>query len=338
MRAFFAVVAVMAMCAAVGLCGTLQAPVDYKPLFAEFKQAFGRVYASEREEQARYEIFVSNMLVASAEQAVNPLAKFGVNGFSDMSAAEFAARYRSGARHFAAANATATAAAGAAGVAEKVLASSAGQAIDWRKKNAVTAVKNQGSCGSCWSFSATGNIEGQWAIKKGQLVSLSEQELVSCDTVDSACDGGLMDNAFNWLIRNRAGEIGTAASYPYVSGNGNVPACKKDLVVGAKISSSKALAKNEVTIADYLFANGPIAVAVDATSWQSYNGGVLTSCISSQLNHGVLAVGFDDNASPAYWIIKNSWGTSWGESGYIRIRKGTNACLIREYAVTSIVA
>jgi len=330
MRALIFIVTLAAL-TAVALSGTLRATTDYKPLFAQFKKDYSRVYGSEREEQARFEIFVSNMLVAASQQAVNPHAKFGVNAFSDLSAAEFATSYRNGARHFANVNFTVS-------PSTEVLPSSAGQAIDWRTKGAVTAVKNQGQCGSCWSFSTTGNIEGQWAIKKKQLVSLSEQELVSCDTTDSACDGGLMDTAFAWLIKNRAGEIGTEASYAYVSGGGNVPACRRDRVVGARISSYKNIAQNEVAIADHLYTNGPIAVAVDATSWQSYNGGVLSSCISTQLNHGVLLVGFDDNASPPYWIIKNSWGPSWGESGYIRIRKGVNACLIRNYATSSIVA
>jgi len=202
----------------------------------------------------------------------------------------------------------------------------------------VSAVQNQGSCGSCWSFSVTGNIEGQWFLAGNKLVTLSEQELVSCDTLDYACDGGLMDYAFEWLLTTRKGQIFTDASYPYVSGNGAVPSCSlTGKTVGATIVSYKDIARSETTIADYLYTNGPVAVAVDATSWQTYKSGVLTSCVASQINHAVLAVGFDDNAVPAYWIVKNSWGTTWGESGYIRVKKGSNTCLINQYSCSALV-
>lgn len=214
----------------------------------------------------------------------------------------------------------------------------AGSRVDWRQKGAVTAVKNQGQCGSCWSFSTTGNIEGQWFLAGHELVSLSERELVSCDNTDSGCNGGLMDNAFSWLVSSKGGAIVTEASYPYVSGGGNVPSCNmRDKTVGARISGHHDIPHNEADMASYMYANGPVSIAVDATSWQTYTSGILTNCIASQVDHGVLAVGFDDSHNPPYWIVKNSWTAQWGEEGYIRVAKGKNECLITTAPSSSIV-
>jgi len=201
----------------------------------------------------------------------------------------------------------------------------------------VTYVKNQGQCGSCWSFSTTGNIEGQWALSGQGLVSLSEQELVSCDTNDNGCSGGLPDNAFNWLIDTTGGAIATDASYPYVSGDGQVPGCAGSGTTGATISSYTDIPQAEASIASYCAQHGPVSVAVDATSWQTYNGGVLENCVSNQLDHAVLVVGFTTDQSPPYWIVKNSWGPSWGEAGYIYVGYGTNQCLIADAPSSSIV-
>jgi C1A family cysteine protease len=210
--------------------------------------------------------------------------------------------------------------------------------LDWRTKGAVTAVKDQGQCGSCWAFSTTGNIEGQWKIKGHALTSVSEQELVSCDTIDSGCNGGLMDNAFDWLVQSRKGVIATETSYPYVSGGGNVPKCKTTgLVNGATITGHKDLPKDETQMAALLASGGPIAIAVDATSFQSYTGGILTNCISQQIDHGVLLVGYGVSGTTSYWIIKNSWAASWGEQGYIRVKQGSNECLITSYPTTATV-
>ncbi|KAH8618095.1 putative Papain family cysteine protease Protein of unknown function (DUF3586) [Trypanosoma vivax] len=211
-------------------------------------------------------------------------------------------------------------------------------AVDWRRKGAVTPVKDQGSCGSCWSFSAIGNIEGQWAAAGNPLTSLSEQMLVSCDTKDNGCGGGLMDNAFEWIVKENSGKVYTEKSYPYVSGGGEEPPCKpRGHEVGATITGHVDIPHDEDAIAKYLADNGPVAVAVDATTFMSYSGGVVTSCTSEALNHGVLLVGYNDSSKPPYWIIKNSWSSSWGEKGYIRIEKGTNQCLVAQLASSAVV-
>ena len=311
---------------------------DYEAMFSHFKSTHLKTYANAAEESTRFQNFVQNMKKAETLQAANPLATFGANQFADFSEAEFAARIN-GAEFFKQAVAevkvytTAT-------LAE--VHAAAGEIVDWRAKGTVTAVKNQGSCGSCWAYSALGNVENQWAVAGNALTPLSEQLLTSCDTIDSGCNGGLMDNAFKWLINNRKGEIVTEESYPYVSGGGRAPACKSkseldSLPVGATITGFNHLDRSEDTLAAYVKSTGAIAVAVDATTFQSYRSGIVTNCVNRQINHGVLTVGFDDVNVPPYWIIKNSWGTSWGEAGYLRLAKGTNQCLINSYSTTAIV-
>ncbi|CAD2217099.1 cysteine peptidase B [Angomonas deanei] len=210
-------------------------------------------------------------------------------------------------------------------------------AVDWRTAGAVTPVKDQGSCGSCWAFSAIGNVEGQWFLKKKELVRLSEQQLVSCDTSDSACNGGLMEYAFDWLLENRNGYIYTEESYPYASGNGATPKCQDNHTFGAYISGSVFVEQNETVMEAWLAEHGPLAIAVDANAFLSYNGGVLEDCGAFRINHGVTLVGYNNSAPVPYWIIKNSWGTSWGEDGYIRVKKGTNECLINSYVISATI-
>jgi cathepsin F/cysteine peptidase B len=147
-----------------------------------------------------------------------------------------------------------------------------------------------------------------------------------------------MDNAFGWLVSSRKGQIVTEASYPYVSGGGKVPKCNvTGKVVGATIKGHQDLPHDETQMAAWTTTNGPIAIAVDATSFQSYTGGILTNCISQQLDHGVLLVGYGVSGTTNYWIIKNSWASSWGESGYIRVGRGTNQCLITSYPCSANV-
>jgi len=302
--------------------------------FESFKSKFGRRYASDAEEARRFKIFAENMRKARELQLVNPHAKFGANEFADLSEAEFKTRHNAEAVYAKAQKVERPTAV----VTEEQVKAAAGQSQDWRQHGAVTPVKNQGQCGSCWSFSTTGGIEGQWFLAGNTLTSLSEQELVSCDTIDHGCNGGLMDNAFTWLLGNTQGNIVTEASYPYVSGDGIVPACNQaGRSFGAKISSFNNVAKNETVMGAWVMTGGPLSLAVDASSWQSYMGGIMTNCPAGQLDHGVLIVGFDDSGATPYWIIKNSWGPGWGEQGYLRVEKGTGQCSIGQYQTSSVV-
>jgi len=306
--------------------------------FADFKATYGKKYTAE-EEATRFANFQANMRKAAAFQAQNPMATFGVNAFSDMSEAEFKTRHNAE-KYYAARKAESKNAVPEftdAEIAE--IRAKVGGSVDWRAKGAVTPVKDQGQCGSCWAFSTTGGIEGQWFLAGHKLTSLSEQDLVSCDTVDQGCNGGLMDNAFEWLLSSRKGQIATEAAYPYVSGGGNVPKCADSgKAIGAVITGHKDLPHNETQMAAWLSQNGPISIAVDASSWQTYTGGIMSNCQSNQLDHGVLIVGLGVSGSEQYWIVKNSWASSWGEQGYIRLKFGTNQCLITQYPCTSVAS
>lgn len=198
---------------------------------------------------------------------------------------------------------------------------------DWVSEGAVTPVKNQGSCGSCWAFSTTGSLEGANKLQSGGdgiLASLSEQELVDCSKSagNMGCNGGLMDNAFKWIKSNG---LCLESAYPYTGQDGT---CKKSRCQ-AKISTIKSWTdvSSEEDLATAVGNEGPVSIAVDANAkWQLYTGGVMSSmfCPKNSLDHGVLAVGYDQSAK--YWKIKNSWGTTWGEAGYVRLVLGENAC------------
>jgi len=202
--------------------------------------------------------------------------------------------------------------------------------VDWTQSGAVTGVKDQGQCGSCWSFSATGAMEGAYEIKYKSLVSFSEQQFVSCDNrstggKDKGCSGGLMDNAFDWAAKNKG--ICTEAAYPYTSGvskvngdcattctnNANVaPKSHTDVKVNSDDAMMSALAQQPVSI----------AIEADQKAFQLYKSGVFTEACGTKLDHGVLAVGYGSLNGVDYYKVKNSWGTSWGDAGYILLARG----------------
>jgi KDEL-tailed cysteine endopeptidase len=201
--------------------------------------------------------------------------------------------------------------------------------VDWTTTGAVTPVKNQGNCGSCWSFSTTGALEGAYFLKYGKLVSFSEQQLVSCDTAgeDAGCNGGWMDDAFTFVKNN--GGITTEDAYPYVSGSdGKSGTCVTSgytNVAEVAPQSYTDVTPNNVQALMAAVAQQPVSIAIQANqiAFQFYSNGVLTGRCGQNLDHGVLLVGYgtDDSTGLEYWKVKNSWGTSWGEAGYIRIER-----------------
>jgi C1A family cysteine protease len=203
------------------------------------------------------------------------------------------------------------------------------ESVDWTLKGAVTPVKDQGQCGSCWSFSTTGALEGAYAIKMNTLESFSEQQLVDCDTIgnggrDHGCNGGLMDNAFNWIAKNNG--LCSEADYPYVSGKTmTAGTCNKSckLVAGSDIIKYVDVDTTDLALTSSV-AQQPVSVAIEADEreFQLYKSGVLTGKCGTNLDHGVLVVGYGTESGLDYYKIKNSWSTSWGENGYIRIGRG----------------
>jgi C1A family cysteine protease len=203
---------------------------------------------------------------------------------------------------------------------------------DWRDHAAVTPVKDQGQCGSCWAFSAVACMEGQHALATGELVSLSEQNVIDCYKNDSGCDGGIMYQAMDYVIKN--GGIDTEASYPYEA---EVGSCRYNPSnSAANFSSYEVLEEDEEFIRNVLYTEGPVSIGVDASWWQFYLFGIwnIAPCSNNpdKLDHGVTLVGYSVDGSKPYWIIKNSWGSGWGESGYIRVIRGKNKCGIDDMA------
>ncbi|XP_072449859.1 procathepsin L-like [Chiloscyllium punctatum] len=208
--------------------------------------------------------------------------------------------------------------------------------VDWRKKGLVTPVKSQGSCGSCWAFSVTGAIEGQWAKICKRLVSLSEQNLLDCDKSNYGCNGGFKTRAFKYVKRNG---IQSEKAYPYKAKQSR---CKfrKDKIA-ARIKNYKQVKRSERYLAMDLRRRGPIAVSLNAhpRSFHLYKQGVYSDPECTQRRgHAVLVVGFGRENGINYWLVKNSWGTRWGEKGYIKIAKDRgNLCGIANYGVYPIV-
>ncbi|KAL2504035.1 Cysteine proteinase RD19a [Abeliophyllum distichum] len=300
--------------------------------FSLFKAKYGKTYSTQEEHDYRFSVFKANLRRAKRHQLLDPSAVHGVTKFSDLTPSEFRKSHM--------------------GLHKRRLklpvdahkapilpTNDLPTDFDWRDHGAVTGVKDQGSCGSCWSFSTTGALEGANFLSTGELISLSEQQLVDCDhecdpeesgSCDAGCNGGLMNNAFEYTLK--AGGLQREKDYPYTGTDGT---CKFDKSkIAASAANFSVVSVDEDQIAANLVKHGPLAVGINAVWMQTYIGGVSCPYICAKnLDHGVLLVGYGAAGyapirfkEKPYWIIKNSWGENWGESGYYKICRGYNSC------------
>jgi len=298
--------------------------VEYQAAFTRWMQTHKKSYHHD-EFQTRFNTFKANLDFVNSHNAANKSFAVAMNKFGDLNIAEFSKIYL-GTRF------TAPVLNDGDLTAPQDLPAQ----WDWRPKGAVTHIKNQGQCGSCWSFSTTGSTEGCHFLSKKKLVALSEQNLMDCSTSqgNQGCEGGLMTQAMDYIIQNKG--IDTEASYPYTAQDGT--SCNyKAANSGATLTSYVNVNQGDENDLQAKVHIGPTSVAIDAShsSFQFYSSGVYSEpdCSTSQLDHGVLAIGWGVYQKTDYWLVKNSWGTDWGQQGYIWMsRNADNQCGIATMA------
>ncbi|KAG8066470.1 hypothetical protein GUJ93_ZPchr0004g39587 [Zizania palustris] len=295
---------------------------ETRRLYAQWATEHGKNYNAVGEEERRYQVFKDNLRYvdqhnAAADAGVHSF-RLGLNRFADLTNDEYRATYL-GTRNNPLRERK---------VSNRYLAADGEalpESVDWRKKGAVAAIKDQGGCGSCWAFSAIAAVEGINQIVSGDLIALSEQELVDCDTsYNEGCNGGLMDYAFEFIINN--GGIDTEEDYPYKGKDNRCDVNRKNAKV-VSIDNYEDVTPNSEQSLQKAVANQPVSVAIEAggRAFQLYSSGIFTGTCGTALDHGVAAVGYGTENGKDYWIVRNSWGKSWGESGYVRMERNINA-------------
>jgi len=287
------------------------------PFWKAYKATYGKTYESDAEEARRYEVFNANMQKAAEYNAAGDDAEYGMTPVSDRFPEELFSKIEvpevDG-------NEPAT-----EPTAEEVAALPT--TWDSRNKGWIPAVRNQGQCGSCWAFSAAATMSATWAkAKKKTPLVLSEQQLVDCDTTSHGCNGGWSDVAMNYAKKGMM----LNSAYGYTARKGT---CKySSSKVKVKVSTVSNVGRTVSAIKTAVYNSGIVSIYLNANKMQSYRSGIMNgSSCSTSINHAVNVVGWGKSGSTVYWIIRNSWGSSWGEKGYVRLVAGKNACGVEQY-------
>ncbi len=311
------------------ICCVVQVYSHHNWTFSEWKQHHHKHYETHHEERLRFQIWKDNFQMVKTHNQRDLSYQLDLNLFSDLTHREFLARHGFDQQRASPIN---TCEQLQIGLNQPIKSE-----VDWRQLGAVSPVKDQGQCGSCWAFSAVGALESAWQILTGDLYNLSEQQLVDCSQPEgnSGCGGGLMDNAFNYTIINYG--LCTNQSYPYQAKQNMCQdtSCRKvvtmsechDIQLGNSILNEQAMK----IVLNYQ----PVSIGVFAGSpaWSHYSGGIFndSDCAKSEVDHGVVVVGYNaTDPFNSYWIVKNSWSPEWGLGGYIHLAMGVNMCRIGE--------
>jgi len=307
-------------------------------LWKKFLIKYNKDYPTQDEYALRFENFKASLQRIAQRNALSKGATYAINKFSDLSREEFKTKILMK-------NKIITLEENRNKPSDQVLVPksipTAPQTYDWRALGAVTPVKDQGQCGSCWAFSVTENVESAWILKghgSNSTVDLAPQQIVDCDTTDEGCNGGDPPTAYAYLMS--AGGLEPEADYPYTAEDGSCSFNKND--VAATISNWKYATSgySETLLQQNLLSWGPLSICVDAEYWQDYSGGVMTweECAwVNELDHCVELVGYDSTGSTPHWIVRNSWGTDWGVEGYILLEMWKDTCGLTYEATSSVI-
>jgi len=296
--------------------------------FRDYMVKFGKIYKTEEEFSVRYSTFLETLHRIEMKNAIEGPegAHYGLNKFSDWSVEEFRHKrlgYRPSGEHF-------RKFARPVEESDRAPSGTVPDSFNWRSKDVVTPIKDQGDCGSCWAESATEGIESAWAMAGNNLTSLAVQQLVDCDTADYGCDGGDLPEAFAYATK--AGGLEGERDYPYTARDGKCKFDKSKVKASMKSWKYATQKRNETEMQEVSYVSGPLSICVDAEAWMDYNSGVITKNCGKNLDHCVQIVGWDVKSSTKYWVVRNSWGGDWGENGDVWVAIGKNLCGVAEEA------